>query len=110
GDDLGTGDKDAGVVFLLDGDVDVFHLLDGFGWIELWVHQRVVDVEHGLLPAYVPGARVSGELAVEVGVGAQRVEKSSLVVGAAPHPAIADAGPGGDGIALSDQVLARARG
>ena len=57
----------------------------------------------------MPGAGVVGELAVELGIGAERVEECGLVVGAAAHPAVGDAGPGGDRIALRDHVLARAR-
>ena len=85
------------------GDVDVLHLLDRFGAVDGRIDERVVDVEHGFLAAHVPGARVVGELAVELGVGAQRVEEGRLVVGAAAHPAVGDAGPGGDGVALLDR-------
>ena len=106
GHHLGAGDVDAGVRLLLDGDVDVLHLLDRLVAVDGRIDQRVVEIEHGLLAALVPGARVAGELAVELGVGAQRVEERGLVVGAAAHPAVGDARPGGDGVALGDDVLA----
>ena len=107
---LGAGDVDAGIRLLLDGDVDVLHLLGRLGAVDGRIDERVVDVQHGLLAAHVPGAGIVGELAVELGVGAQRVEEGRLVVGAAAHPAVGDARPGGDGVALGDHILARAGG
>jgi hypothetical protein len=103
---LGAGHVDAGVRLLLDGDVDVLHLLDRLVAVNGRIDECVVQIEHGLLAALVPGARVAGELAVEIGVGAKRVEECRLVVGAAAHPPIGDAGPGGDRVALGDDVLA----
>jgi hypothetical protein len=110
GHHLGAGDVDAGVRLLLDGDVDVLHLLDRLGAVDGRVDERVIDVEHSLLAARVPGARIAGELAVELGVGPQRVEEGRLVVGTAAHPAVGNAGPCGDGIALTGHLLARAGG
>jgi hypothetical protein len=56
----------------------------------------------------LPGARIVGELAIELRIGAERIEEGGLVVGAAAHPAIGNAGPGRDRIALRDDVLRRA--
>src|SRR5262249_18544453 len=51
--------------------------------------------------------RVAGELAVERVVRPQRIHQGSFVVWGAPHPAVGHAGPGRDGFALADQILAR---
>ena len=107
GDHFGAGDVDPGVGFLLNGDVDVFDLFDRLVAVDRRIDQRVVEIEHRLLRALVPGARVVGELAVKLGVGAERVEEGGLVVGAAAEPAVGDARPGGDGVALRDDVFAR---
>ena len=107
GHHLGAGDVDAGVGLLLDGDVDVLDLLDRLVAVDRRIDEGVVEIEHGLLRALVPGARVVGELAVELGIGAERVEECGLVVGAAAHPAVGDARPGGDRVALRDHFLAR---
>ena len=68
------------------------------------VHEQDV-----VLRAPVPVLRVVGELVVEIVVGAERVHQRRLVVRRAPHPAVGHARPGGDRVALADQVLARVR-
>ncbi len=109
GDDLGAGDIDAGVGFLLNGDVDVLDLFDRLVAVDRRIDQRVIEIEHRLLRALVPGPRIVGELAVERGIGAERVEEGSLVIGTAAEPAVRNARPGGDRIALRDHLFARAR-
>ena len=109
GDDLGAGDVDAGVGLLLDGDVDVLHLLDRFVAVDRRIDEGVVEEQHRFLAALVPGAGVVGELAIELGIGAERVDERGLVVGAPAQPAIGEARPGGDGVALGDDVLAAVR-
>src|SRR5262249_21341179 len=56
----------------------------------------------------VPGARVAGKLSVEVRIRAERIEDRGLAVGTPAVPAIAEARPCGDGIALRHDVLSRA--
>ena len=56
----------------------------------------------------MPVPRVLGERAIELCIRPERVEEGSLVVRASPHPAVCDARPLGDGIALSDEVVAGA--
>jgi len=85
---FGAGDIDAGVGFFLNGDVDVLDLFDRLVAVDRRIDQRVVELEHGFLRALVPGPRIVGEFAVEAGIGAERIEKSRLVVRAAAHPAI----------------------
>ena len=109
GDDLGAGHIDAGVGLLLDGDIDVLDLFDRLVAVDRRIDQRVVEEQHGFLAALVPGARIVGELAVELGIGAERVEERRLVIGAPAEPAVSDARPGGDGVALRDHVLAALR-
>jgi hypothetical protein len=53
---------DAGVGLLLDGDVDVLDLLDRLVAVDRRIDQGVVEIEHRLLPALVPGAGVAGNL------------------------------------------------
>ena len=105
GDDFGAGDIDAGVGFLLNGDVDVFDLFDRLVAVDRRIDQRVIEVEHGILRALVPGARIVGELAVERGIGAERVEERGLVIGTSPQPTVRDTRPSGDGVALRDHIF-----
>ena len=109
GHHLGARDVDAGVGLLLDGDVDVLHLLDRLVAIDRRIDQGMIEEQHRLLAALVPSAGIVGELAVEVGIGAERVDEGRLVVGAAAEPAIGDARPSGDGVALRDHILAAVR-
>jgi len=105
GHDFGVRDVDACDGLFLDGDVDVLNLLDRLVAVDGRIDQRVVEIEHRLLRSLVPGAGVVGELSVELGIGAERIEECGLVVGAAAHPAVGDAGPGRDRIALRDDIL-----
>ncbi len=106
---LGARHDHAGVGLLLDRDIDVLDLVGRPPAIDRRVHDRVVHEQDVLLRALVPSLRVGGELAVIVGVGAERVHQRRLVVRRAAHPAIGHARPGGDRRLLRHQLLARAR-
>ena len=108
-DHFRAGDIDAGVGLLLDGDEYVLHLVGGARAIDRRVHDRVVHEQDVFLRAAIPALRVLGKFSVELVVGAERVHQRRLVVGRAPHPAVRHARPGRDGVALADDVLARAR-
>jgi len=69
----------------------------------------VIEKQHGLLAALVPGARIVGEFSIELGIGAERVEEGRLVIRAAPHPAVRQPRPGRDGVALRDHLFPRMR-
>ena len=107
---LGAGDINPGIGVFLDGDVDVFHLIGGLGAIHRRIDDGVVHEQHVLLGAFVPSLGVAGELAVKIEIGAERVHQRRLVVRRAPHPAVGHARPLRDGVALRNQILARARG
>ena len=68
----------------------------------------MVHEQHRFLRPLVPGARIAGELAVILGVGAERVHQRRLVVGGAAHPAIGQPRPFGDRNLLRLQFLGRA--
>src|SRR5215475_2117964 len=70
----------------------------------------MVDIEHRLLSPRMPGARIARKRAVEFRIGTQRVEEGRLVIGAAAHPAVGQTRPGGNGIALAHEFIARAGG
>ncbi len=69
------------------------------------VDDRVVKVQAGFLNAGVPVAGVLFELAVEGRVRAQRAAEGGFVIRGAAHPAVAQARPLGDRIALLAQVI-----
>ena len=100
GDDLRAADDQARVGLALDVDVDVAHLVDGLVAIDRRVDDRVVEEQAPLLGELVPAPGVLLVGVVEVGVRAQRAEEGRLVVGAAAHPAVAEAGPLGDRVAI----------
>ena len=108
GHHLGARDVDARVRLFLDGDVDILDLLDRLVAVDRRIDEGVVEIEHRLLRSLVPGARVVGELSIELGIGTERIEECGLVVGTAAHPAVRDAGPGGDRITLRDDIPGRA--
>ena len=107
---LGAGHVNAGVGVFLDGDVDVLDLIHRFGAIHRRIDDGVIHEQHVFLGAPVPGLGVLGELAIEIVIGAERVHQRRLVVRRAPHPAVGHARPVRDGVALSNQFLARTRG
>jgi hypothetical protein len=72
---FGAGNIDAGVGLFLNGDVDVLDLFDRLVAVDRWIDQCVIEKKHRLLAALVPGPRIVGELAVEVGIGAERIEE-----------------------------------
>ena len=84
-------------------------LFGRLGAVDRRVDDGVVHEQHVVLGAPVPVHRVAGELVVEGVVGAERIHQRRLVVRRAPHPAIGHPRPGGDGVALADQVLAGLR-
>ncbi len=106
---LGAGHHDAGVGFLLDADEHVLHLVGRLHAVDRRIDDGVVHEQHVVLRARVPVPCVVGETLVEGGIGAERVHQRSLVVRRAPHPAVGQPRPVGDGVALADQVLARMR-
>ena len=108
-DDLGAGHDHAGIGFLLDRDVDVLDLAGRAPAIDRRVDDRVVHEQHRFLRPLVPGARIAGELAVILGVGAERVHQRRLVVRRAAHPAIGQPRPFGDRDLLRLQLRRRAR-
>ena len=65
---------------------------------------------HFLLHLLVPAPGVFLEGLVELGICAERGQKSGLVIRAAAHPAIGDARPFGDGIARAHHFLRVVRG
>ncbi len=92
----------------VDVDVDVADLVDALVAIDRRVDDRVVEEQAALLGLLVPALRVLLVRLVEVRVRAERAEERGLVVGAAAHPAVADARPLGDRVAVGDDVLDRA--
>ena len=106
---LGARHVDAGIGLLLDGDEHVLDLVGGARAVDRRIDDGVVHEQHVLLRAPVPGLGVVGELSVERVIGPERVHQRGLVVGRAPHPAVAHARPGRDGVALADHVVARMR-
>ena len=106
---LGAGDVDAGVGVLLDGDEHVLDLVGGLGAVDRRIDDGVVHEQDVFLRAGVPGLGVAGEAAVKFVIGAERVHQRGFVVRRAPHPAVGHARPMRDGVALGDEVLARAR-
>ena len=106
---FGARHDHARVGLLLDRDIDVLDFVGRPPAIDRRIHDRVVHEQDVLLRALVPSLRVRGELAVIVGVGAERVHQRRLVVRRAPHPAIGHARPSGDRRLLRDKLLARAR-
>src|ERR1700738_4322642 len=69
----------------------------------------MVHEQHMLLCAAVPGERITGEFAVELVVRPQRIPERRLVIGRASHPAVGKTRPMSNGIALGDELFARAR-
>ena len=108
-DHLGARHVAAGVGLLLDRDEHVAHLLGRLVAVDRRIDDGVVHEQDIVLRAAVPGLRVVGELFVEIVLHAERIHQRRLVVRRAPHPAVGHARPGGDRLALRDQVLARAR-
>jgi hypothetical protein len=108
GYDLGARDDDASVRLLLYRDANVFDLFHRLVAVYRWIDKSVVEIEHRFLCPLVPGACVVRELAIELRIGAERVEKRGLVVRTATHPAIRNTGPRRDGVALRNDILTRA--
>ena len=100
-----AADDNPGVGLFLQLDVDVFHLVRRLVAVDRRVDDGVVEVQAGFLNAGVPVAGVLLELAVEGRVGAQRAAERGFVVRRAAHPAVAQARPLGDGVALLAQVV-----
>src|SRR5438105_1391148 len=74
-------------------------LVDSTVAVDWRVDDRVVEVQHLLLRALVPGAGAGLVRRVEIGVGAERAQERSLVVRRAAHPAVGQPGPLGDRVA-----------
>ena len=100
-----AADDNPGVGLFLQLDVDVFHLVRRLVAVDRRVNDGVVEVQAGFLNAGVPVAGVLFELAVEGRVGAERAAERGFVVRRAAHPAVAQARPLGDGVALLAQVV-----
>ena len=100
-----AADDNPGVGLFLQLDVDVFHLVRRLVAVDRRVNDGVVEVQAGFLNAGVPVPGVLLELAVEGRVGAQRAAERGFVVRRAAHPAVAQARPLGDGVALLAQVV-----
>ncbi len=107
--DLGPGDDEAGVSLLFDMHADVGDFVRRAVAIDRRMDDRVIDERHTLLAEAIPAPRVVLIGFVEVGVGAERGEERSLVVGRAADPAIGEARPFGDRVAPGDQVGHRLR-
>ena len=109
GDDLGAADDDPVVALLLDVHEHVADVLQRPVAVDRRVDDRVVPVQDALLGLAVPAPSVLLVGLVEVGVGAERGQERRLVVGAAPEPPVAQAGPLGDRLQVADAVLGAAR-
>ena len=105
GNHFGAADDDPGVGLFFQLDIDVFHLVCRFVAVDGRVDDSVVKVQTGLLNAGVPVTGILLELAVEGRVCAKRAAERGFVVRRAAHPAVAQARPPGDGVALLTQVV-----
>ena len=77
--------------------------------VDRWIDDGVVKVQAGFLNAGVPVAGVLFKLTIKFWVSTQRTAKRGFVVRSTPHPAVAQARPFGDGIALLAQVIGTSR-
>src|SRR5262249_60934114 len=73
--------------------------------IDRRVNDCVVDERYALLTEFVPTLGVVLIRLVELGIGAERGEESSLVIRRAPHPSVGNPRPLGDRLATGDEVL-----
>ena len=108
--DLGAADDQPLVGLLLDVHVHVLHFVERPIAIDRRIDDGVVDEGDLFLDPRVPALRVLLVRLVERRVGAQRREKRRLVVGAAADPAIRNARPFGDRVAVGHHLLDVARG
>ena len=97
---LGPADDNARVGLFLHLNVNVFHFVDRLVAVNRWVNDSVVKVQAGFLNAFVPVARVIGELTIKLGISPQRTPEGCFVVRGAPHPTVTLARPVGDSITL----------
>ena len=110
GDDLRPADDEPGVRLSLHVHVDVGDLVWRAVAVDRRLDEGVVHVEDALLRHAVPAPGVVLVGGVEGGVRAERGEEGRLVVGRPAHPPIAQARPGGDGVARVDQLGGARRG
>ena len=78
----------------------------GFVAVHRGIDQGMVQERHALLGVPVPVQGITGVIAEVLRVEAQGQHQAGLVIRSAPHPAVGQPGPLGDGFALGNHVLA----